>query len=312
MFDFGWGNPYFLLELLDSHYGCKILTPNIVGMSYAPDNGMEALIKLTKESIIKSTGVDYKYIFLTNGATQAISSVFKHESILGNKNVYMQDLGYPFYDSMVKNAQLTRRAIKKTFKDDSFVMLDMPSNPLGRQDNCDLVHERVYWDAVYQSDIYNANPLAIPYHLAMVGTYSKLLGLTGIRVGWIATDDHLLYQKLSDISLKDTGTISKISQTLLIDILKNINIENFIKEGGRHLNYNREEFQKIEYIFDNQPVQSVGMFYCAKADKKALDLLNKSNIIYTQLNNDMVRLSMGNTLSITKEGIRNIIKKDSI
>ena len=83
-----------------------------------------------------------------------------------------------------------------------------------------------------------------------------------------------------------------------------------MRAGAYSLDRNREEFSKISYLFDNQPVQEVGMFYCANADKKAIQTLDNCGITYVRLNGDMIRLSMGQTNAITRDGVNAILKED--
>lgn len=310
--DLGWGNPYFLLDILDRHILLKTAYHDIGNMNYAPDQGDEKLVNLTKNIIPVVTGLDYKYITITAGATQALNSIMRYEKSLGKNNVLMRKYGYPFYGDMVKNSCLNRLDLNKDIyeMDNSFVILDSPSNPLGEQSN--FIHTTVYWDAVYQSSIYNADLTQIPLHQAFVGSYSKLLGLSGARIGWIATNDLLLHQALSDVCLKDVATVSIPSQKLLINVLEQINLEYFLQTGRKTLDSNREIVESISYMFDNQPVPEKGMFYCVHADKKAVETIKKANVKYTEMDDDVIRISLGQTNDVTAQAVDRILKEDSI
>ena len=115
--------------------------------------------------------------------------------------------------------------------------------------------------------------------------------------------------RLINECLKDLATVSVPSQRLIVDILTKVDLERFMGLGKTYLNYNREEFQKIEFLFDGQPIQEVGMFYCAHAEKKALEVLDKCGINYVDLGSSYIRLSLGQTGKITREGIKAIIKE---
>jgi len=314
-FDFGWGNPYFLLELLNALYWPDLSTPDIKKMSYAPDEGNPELIKQTKKIIKDITGQSYDHILITNGATHAINTILRYYKRQGYEEVLTREYGYPFYADMIKRAGLDRVIVSEidTFlpKEKQFALIDSPSNPKGLQTGMGS-DENTVWDSVYHNKIYTDDLDTIPPHYWHIGSYSKLLGLTGARVGWIATNNAFAHALITDECLKDNATISVPSQDLIIDIIKRVDLDRFLNHGKRSLNNNRETIQKIEYLFDGQPVQSSGMFYCANADKKTIELLNNCGIQYVNLGDNYIRLSLGQTGKITKEAIEALLKKDKI
>jgi aspartate/methionine/tyrosine aminotransferase len=316
-FDLAWGNPYFLLEILDNHVSNKLQYQDIAEMNYAPDLGIERLREFTKNIIANVTGLSYKNVLITAGATQALNSIMRYERQNDIETVLMNQYGFPFYSDMVQNSGLRRQDITKKINwtsryvlNNSMIVLDSPSNPLGKQDI--LIHPTVYWDSVYHSKIYNADMKIVPQHKAMVGSYSKLLGLSGARIGWIATNDDFLFESLSDVVLKDTATVSVPSQNLLLSVLEQINLDWFLNTGKRNLDNNREEVSQIKYIFDGQEVPEVGMFYCIKADKKAIDTLEKASIKFTKLDEDTVRISLGQRNTLTYNAVQAILKEDAV
>ncbi len=314
-YDFGWGNPYFLLEILEKKYPTSIGRVDIANMSYAPDIGLPALVDYTKKVIYKTTGIEYQNVFITNGATQAINSILKYYKKTGYETVCTTKYGYPFYQDMINNTGLER--YNKLFTPKKYTkhlyLIDSPSNPEGEQaSGMYSLNDPVIWDAVYHNNIYTKDLNTYPRHDVMVGSYSKLLGLTGVRIGYVATKCPIIHKILADISLKDIATVSIPSQKLIVDILTKIDLEDFMFLGKTALDCNREQFQKIEYIFDGQPVQEVGMFYCAHADKKAFQLLEKCGINYVTLDESYIRLSLGQKLNLTREAMRVILKEDRI
>lgn len=316
-FDLAWGNPYFLLEILDNHISNKLQYQDIAEMNYAPDLGIERLREFTKNVIAEVTGLKYNNVIITAGATQALNSIMRYERQNNIETVLMNKYGFPFYSDMVRNSGLIRQDITKKISwtsdyilNNSMIVLDSPSNPLGKQDI--LIHPRVYWDAVYHSKIYNADMSIIPRHKAFVGSYSKLLGLSGARIGWIATDDDFLFERLSDVVLKDTATISVPSQNLLLSVLEQINLNWFLHSGKRSLDNNREEINRIKHIFDGQEVPEVGMFYCVKAEQKAVDTLKKAHVKFTRLDEDTIRISLGQRNMLTLQAVESILKEDAV
>ena len=318
--DFAWGKPYFLLEILEKHYTPKLVPHDIKNMSYGPDRGLEKLIEITKKMIKDTTGLEYENIIITNGATQGINvllRVLKKEIAFNGgprfDSVMTSQHGFPYYGEMIKKAGFKR--IKHESFDLSVFqcirLIDSPSNPIGKQYDCAFGNNfTTIWDSVYHSHIYTDNTLKIPNHMAMVGSYSKLLGLTGARIGFIATNLHSLAKNCAHENLMENSTISIPSQELIIDIMEKIDLNDFIIAGRNSLNNNREEFRKIEYLFDNQPVPEVGMFYCVHADNKALEIIKKCGIKYVDLGDNFIRFSLGQTNQITKDGIKSILKED--
>jgi aspartate/methionine/tyrosine aminotransferase len=308
----GWGNPYFLLELLEEMYTPLHNLGKISQMSYPPKDGLPELQDLTKKVIKETTGLSYNHVIITNGATSAINTILKYEK---PKTVITQEYGYPLYERILNSNNIGR--IKNLKIDTSTVypkymkLIDSPGNPTGEQFLSG--GPLAIWDAVYHSQIYTYDLNTFPkIHKYFVGSYSKLLGLAGCRIGFIATNDPFLRDELYFENWKDLAGVSVLSQNFLIDVLKRLNLQSFLDSGEKRLHYNREEFQKLEYLFGNQLVNEVGMFYCAKCDEKLFKFFDKCNIQYVRLDDETMRLSMGHELGVTKEAIKRILEMDKI
>lgn len=314
--DLGWGNPYFLLEILQNTYGPILVGHDLDSLEYGPDIGFPELIGLTRQVIKESMGMDYKHVIITAGATQAINSILRYEKLNGKSKVVMTEFGYPFYSDMVKYSGLkrlqlaTKEAWKAEKAGEAFCVIDSPDNPFGKQTGRD--GGDVYWDAVYHNMIYNADMDVYPNSKAVVGSYSKLLGVSGTRIGWIATNDSELFTDLSDVVLKDTATVSVPSQKLMINLLSKLDLSYFMVRGKMRLDDNRDDLSNIEHIFDNQLVPDCGMFYCVDADKKAIEILNKANVKFTRLTDEKIRLSLGQTRSVTSDAVGSILLEDKV
>jgi len=313
--DLGWGNPYFLLEVLDKEYKQKLSPYDIKKMNYAPNNGMHKLIRLTRNIIKEITGLDYKYITITNGATHAISSILRYYKSIGYENVLTNKYTYPYYESLILRAGLshTKFMFSGNTNNKTFRLIDSPSNPKGEIFLFGSVYKDIL-DAVYFNKIYTNFSVSLhkkyPYHYAMVGSYSKLLGLTGARVGFIASNHIFFHEMVGDWALKDNATVSVPSQELIIDILEKINLNKFMAKGNKYLNNNREEFQKIEYLFGGQRVNPNGMFYFVGTDQRAKRLLKKCGINFISMDDEHIRLNIGQTKEVVKNSIKEILKKD--
>lgn len=310
----GWGDPYFLLEILDTAHKPKFTT--VKDLIYAPDAGMEKLLEHVQRLTEKTTGNYYKYYLITNGATQAINVIMKVWERDRRLNfVRTSKLGYPYYPQMISKTatmQHIRNDLNEPITDTcSMTIVDSPSNPLGEQITM-ANSTNIVWDAVYHNPIYNANKLIKPAHEVYVGSLSKLLGITGARIGWIATNDENQYKKFLQESLYDIATVSKPSQKLAIDLLDTIDMNNFMNMGRMSLDNNRHILQHIAPLL-GADVQEKGMFYCAQADEKIFDIFYKANIHFVQFENDgdrFIRLNLGQTSDILIEAIKRIGKAD--
>lgn len=309
--DFGWGNPYFLLEVLRTHK--DIMKGSIVTRecSYGPDIGNQDLIEKTKQIIIQTTGIEYKYVLITHGATGAINSALRFSASQGVNEVCTGKFGYPFYEEMIRKAGLKRRKtlVLPRPPHRSIRLVDSPSNPEGHQTPFGSPWSDI-WDSVYHNKIYTDDLVTIPSHLIMVGSYSKLLGVTGARVGWLATNCKLTFDAIAKDHLMELATISVFSQSAILNLLENLDIDQVMTTARRDLDSNKTQMQKIEYIFDNQPVQKNGMFYLAQADKAAKKLLEKCDVKYVDLGDDYVRLNVGQSKDMVDQLILRIHKED--
>lgn len=317
-YNFGWGNPHFLLDILSEKLPNLLYSPKITDMIYGPYEGTAEIIHQTHDVIETTTNRSYEYILITNGASSALNILLRYMKKQGYMNVHTSYYGYPSYEEMIKRAGLKRvrdydhqaSLLDQAGLNPSVRLIDSPENPTGIQFTGGDA-DRDIWDSVYHNEIYTPRTHLQPKHKFLVGSYSKLLGLAGMRVGFIATNDYLAYQSLYLESRNENTGVSRASQDLLCMILKKLDLNTFMQQGARDLCYNKEEFQKIEYLFDHQPVGDVGMFYCVKAEEKALQILEKAGVEYVKLDDDTIRLSMGHNKKITQDGIKAILKEDN-
>lgn len=314
LINLGWGNPYFILEQLEKHQNGLIANViNTKECAYGPDQGLPDLINLTHMVIAKTTGLSYKHLLITNGATSAINSILRVNKSLGMDKVLSGEFGYPLYPNMIEKAGLAQIPVTDwsgSISDSkTFALIDSPSNPLGLQTKIGSPLTDV-WDSVYHNNIYTEDLKTIPGHKVMVGSYSKLLGLAGFRVGWIATNDELYYNLLMKDSISENATTSVISQKTIVELLQyHIDLDEIIGHSKRALDFNRECWSNVLDLFDGQPMQSSGMFYLAQADKNVMDLLDSCMIQYVKLTDSYIRISLGQTNDLMKEATLRILRK---
>lgn len=322
--DLGWGNPYFLLELLDSQVKNKIdiFYNKYKDIYYQSDGGEEKLLDKCKEITEKYTNRKYKHYLITNGATQAINTIMRTWSeSRAIAYCVTGKLGYPFYDGIINKNILWRKKVDlsshQTDLFDEMVLVDSPSNPLGEQYGS-VIHTinnpNVVWDAVYHNPIYNAQMNLMPNHEVYINSFSKLLGMTGVRVGWIATDDTYDYERFKEDALYENATVAQPSQKLVLDTINNLDLDKFTTNGKNYLNNNREVADKLSSLLDT-PVQEKGMFYCFQVDQKMINLFDDCNISYMMFNyngDKFLRLNIGQTTKLLAKAVKRVLDKDRV
>lgn len=320
-FDFGWGEPYCVREALKVYYKRIIQKPiNINSLGYSEEPGTPLLVKLTKEFIREVSGVDYKYVIITNGTIGAINSVLRTLAKEGKDTCYTHKYVFPYYKHILEKNNY--KHLTGLYKDheqqlnekNTIALVDSPSNPEG-----DLLlytdhNNSIIWDSVYHNPVF-INGIAVkPDHRVNCGSYSKVLGLTGVRIGWIATNSEEDYNKYLLDNVYENCTISLPSQDLIIDVLNNTDLLNFMTSARYRINNNREMFDRIIYMFDGQAVPEDGMFFVAWAVPYTVKLLDKLGIKYIlldkQRNDKFLRFNLAQTNELTTKAIKLILKED--
>lgn len=322
-FDMGWGESVAIRSALLDSIGIIAPTsfgyPELLQMGYTKHEGDEELINRTRLLIYRQTGLTYAHVLLTNGATGAATIAMRAYKQCGATVAVTRAAPYfPIYPKMIEAAglgHLPGHNMATEYKDKGKIinLIDSPSNPLGKF--APGRPEYTIWDAVYYTKAYFLTPCPPPLHSVMVGSYSKLLGINGLRVGWIATNDDLLYERLKSLVTAEYCGLSAPTTRILIDILQRINWPLFERTGRKYLDANREEWSNLEKYFEGMPVGSVGMFYYAPIDKACKRLLKKSHIIWTpgsSLGTDdgWGRFNIGQDCKLVREAVREIIKND--
>ena len=141
---------------------------------------MEGAPALVKE--LKVLYPDH-HVVVTNGAKQALAAAFyAYGQRADRSRVFHKAPYWPSYPTLAKFAGMAFRSGEVPTEDDVHCTTS-PNNPDGAQ-----VHGRWtdVWDAVYAHSCYGWDG-GEPNHQARVGSASKLLGLSGARVGWLVT-----------------------------------------------------------------------------------------------------------------------------
>lgn len=170
------GEPIFLQETMEWH---RIPTDYWADFSplYPGLGGNEVLLNKLRERHSDA------HIVVANGAKQAIAATFYAYRMLGKKSVHHKAPYWPSYPTLAKSAQL--RFLKKP-NDTSVIVTTAPNNPDGTYGGPKKCH---IWDAVYASEVYGWRWSERPDYEVAIYSAAKMYGLSGLRIGWLATDN---------------------------------------------------------------------------------------------------------------------------
>jgi aspartate/methionine/tyrosine aminotransferase len=139
------------------------------------------------------------------------------------------------------------------------IVINTPHNPTGylmSRADYDAVHQfaqenklLVFSDEVYRESEYDPAmrlPAGCDYgeHAVSLGVTSKTYGLAGLRIGWIATKNKTIYEKMA--SLKDYTTICNSAPS---EFLAEVGMRNRKKLVERNINIIKENISIIEGLF---------------------------------------------------------------
>lgn len=323
-YDLAWGNSVCVREAFIKTYN---KTPLLFGpdalskFDYPEHHGDKGLISITADVIMRQFGLSYKHIFITSGATGGCVISLRAYAQMGYDNCVTREAPYYIrYPKMIESAGLNHLTARQLGNEDDreVILLDLPSNPQGLMTTLYQTNSPVILDAVYLNEVY-MNPMLIdvPPHDVLVGSYSKLLGINGIRLGWMATNDDVLAAKMGELVTSEYCGLSTASQEILKSALTDFDWDSYGPYARFKLDLNRENFQKLEKYFGETPITGIGMFYYAPTDKKCRELLEKANIHYTKgsamgTTDEFGRFNLGQDNQIVDQAVKAILKADKI
>ena len=323
-FDFSWGEPFCVREALKHYYTRqKLRNIDIDAMMYSPDDGNAKLVEYTRKFVAETTGITYDHIIMTHGTTGALNIVLRALKRQENRDIcFTHKYHFPWMPEIItKNGYehrtgLYRDHVKDLIFSNRVGIVDSPSNPEGDLLLYSNTNNNIIWDSVYHNPVFiNSIPVK-PDHRVNCGSYSKVFGLTGARVGWIATNSQSDYELFRSENLHEISTMSFNSQSFILDVMDNTNLDQFMLSSKYRVNNNREMFDRICYLFDGQSVPENGMFYAAWATPYTQRLLDKIGVKSVELDqegkNKFLRFNLAQTNDLTKKAIRYIMKEDKI
>lgn len=327
MYDLSFGNANAVRQaFLDIYNGDLVVFSSfsLMKFDYPPKVGDPELIELTKQVIKRQTGQEYKHVIMTNGATGGVVIALRAFAHFG-KDVCItrKSPWFARYPGMIRAAGLGH--VDETFYTDpgkAVILLDYPSNPLAlTTDICPVLKSigaKTILDGVYFNNVYTRGTINnVPHHDVMVGSYSKLLGLGGLRCGWIATNSDYLAAKIENLVTHEYCGLSKADSDIAKSVLRGLNWNHFEEQARFYLDCNREEFSKLEKFFGDTKVPDMGMFWYAPMDESCQKLLEKSGVIWTKgsemgTDDSFGRLNMGADMMLTRRAATVILKNDKV
>jgi aspartate/methionine/tyrosine aminotransferase len=318
--DLSWGCPVVVRQALQKTLGrtTPLVSRVFNGMGYTPHNGSPKLIAQLKNQTKRQTGWDPKFIYITHGATGGVNAALYALKDYNVDYVVTNRRYFPFYRGMIQVSGLIQidRLEKNKYlgfgvPENSFIeLVDCPSNPEG------IVNPFIdadIFDGAYCSLPYNVGKIVPRKWKIYVGSLSKTLGLSGLRIGWVATDDEEVARDLERFIAASYIGLSTLSMDVAEEVLNTLDQDQFETKAASYLDSNREEMQKIQTKFGQGEVPVRGMFtilQLGKVERKALEKANiKWQIGSTWGEDDTwARLSLGQTRELTKAAVKATLK----
>lgn len=322
MINLVWGESIVVRDaFLNNVKNHILMTSNdLRNLNYPPHEGDRTLVATTRNVIKRQVGREYKHIFLVNGAAGGVTIALRAFARLGYRTCVTEQPPYfSLYPDMIMASGLKHEidndrdlVIKPVF------LVDSPSNPENviRLRTHDIYETPIVWDAVYHSGVY-AKIRLIPDHDVTIGSYSKLTGLNGIRVGWIGTNNDILADMIARLVTGEYCGISGASQTILNMALDEFDWERFEVEARSRLDVNRGEWQKLTKYFEGKDVSSNGMFYYGPMNSASKRLFEKAEVLWTPgsklgHSDDFGRFNLGASHLSIQEAVATVLKADYI
>jgi aspartate/methionine/tyrosine aminotransferase len=205
--NFAVGEPW----LLGEHFEPLVQREVLTDMSYPPLRGRQGLI----DAISNTRWQHGKHIVIANGAKQALAAAFYALKAKGINVMHVPPPYWPSFPTLIKAAGMEW---DDRPSDSARWCVASPNNPDGWQFEGPGRVE--VWDAAYASPAYGWNGMKPKAHCT-VHSASKLLGLSGLRVGWLSTDDEDLAERAGYFVEITTSGVSNLSQAHVAAILKN-------------------------------------------------------------------------------------------
>lgn len=335
--DLGWGESVAVRKSFveaSGNFFIPFHNEDIINMGYTPHEGDPAMIEEIRKILERQTGINYAHVVLTHGATGALNvalgafvqSEFYYE-VYTHKAPFFR-----MYPDIIKNCGYIHKEVEQfNHLSPGIVLIDSPSNPLGKLHTADFgktdggyvwgadcVDHIVIWDSVYHTPSYLPKGTVVPpKHAINIGSLSKMTGINGIRIGWVATNDSLIYERLKMAAAAEYCGLSAAQNRIALDLVTHVDWDSFEAKARNKLDANREEWSRLEKYFGGTPVYPVGMFFYAPADDACKSLLDRAGVTYfggekLHHDSDHIRINIGQDVELVRDAVKAILSEDKI
>lgn len=196
-------------------------------------------------------------------------------------------------------------------------IITSPNNPDGSEstEDCDI------WNAVYASPVYGFTSPPAHWTVAIYSA-AKMLGLSGLRVGWAVTSDARLAQSMSSFVERYTSGVCVTAQRHVAYALRHLRIHDdhtFFDSARAALLRNGQHFTDLLGFAVEEvhgvPAEGKGAFawfrFKPEYAARAADVLKKANVLVVGgadcgVDDSWVRMSMSNYELMTLKALRAI------
>ena len=321
-YDLSWGDPEVTRQALVETLGRNFpLSPSpLKTMGYTPHLGNPKLIEQLKDLALRQSAHRPKHLLITCGATGAINAALHALKETRTDWVVTNDHFFPIYPKMIGMTDMIMiNRSKKEYlcnssngcQERNFISLvDSPSNPEGLVFPFESVD---IWDSAYASRTYSSGGHVPIKWRVMCGSLSKTSGLSGLRIGWVSTDDDTLANSLSNYVTAAYIGLPSPSMAIAEEILDRLDLDTFEKVSAGYLDDNRRQIQKILTKFGQKDVPSRGMFALLELGKAERRALERANVKWQLgstcgFSDDFARISLGKSREITRAAVKAVLK----
>lgn len=266
---------------------------------YSGNDGHPELIRVIKEEFNLEGN-----IIVTPGGMAALDLIVNS---LDSKKFYIPTFHWGSWNKILK----THEKEISTFNDfelenfrprSGVVMLCYPSNPTGYCPDFNIIREFINYtnengvtvvlDLPYYH-LFNDNKISelLLDNVILVSSFSKSIGLSGYRVGYISTKNDELYQTLTIRSLYKYNSISTLPQIIIAELLKEKKAVRAYKDiTVEHITKNIKYLTDNGLLFDDYTSVPVGPFAVI-------------NLGYEQLIKERISSVPINNFALTKERV---------
>lgn len=263
--------------------------------TYTPNAGIEEL-RDEISHYLKSLNIDFtkNEICVTVGGSEGLLSTFTGILNPGDK-VLIPDIAYPAYENCVKI--LEGKVINYKLKEDLSVdmeelkrviekekpkamVVSHPSNPTGRlmtKSQCDelfdivkdedmlVISDEIYSSIVFEKFISISQYKEIKNKLVLIGGFSKMFSMTGIRIGYVCAPEWIL-KNIVKVHQYNVSCAPSIGQYGALEGLK---------KSMYHIEHIKEDLKsRRDYVYDRliamglEVVRPEGAFYIFPSIKR--------------------------------------------